>query len=116
MLLVFPNVQGKQEMTASLGKLKGSTFERAHVDLDLTPAQAALRRAKQPDFQNFQRQGKQPRWREPEIICRATPKRPAPAHALLLHLPLHPLHLQLHLPPHLRLHLHLPPWQMLWRP
>ena len=49
-LLAFPDVQGKQEMTRSLGKLKGSTFENVHVDIDLTPAQAALRRTKQPDF------------------------------------------------------------------
>ena len=51
-LLACPDVQGKHEMTKSMGKLKGSTFKRFHVDIDLTPAQAALRRAiKQPDFQ-----------------------------------------------------------------
>ena len=47
-LLVFSDVQAKTGVLKSLGKFKGSSFEKIHVDLDLTPAQAAVRRAKQP--------------------------------------------------------------------
>ena len=81
-LLVFGDVQAKTGVLKSLGKLKGSSFEKIHVDLDLTPAQAAVRRAKQPEFVQLQRQGRQPRWRGTDIICRQMPKRPASAVAL----------------------------------
>ena len=83
-LLVFDDVQGKQEMQKSLGKLKGSVFEKIHVDIDLTPAQAAMRRARQPEYQLLQQQGRRPCWRGTELICRQTPKRPGSEPALLV--------------------------------
>ena len=55
MLMLFPDVQARRTSSSPRGKLNGSS--KGPINMDLTPAQAVVRRAKQPDVLQLQRQG-----------------------------------------------------------
>lgn len=84
-LVSFADEQAKKRSFTNAHKLKGTAFERTHLDDDLTPMQQQARKDQQPLYKQLWQEGKRPRWKGAQLMVAgapynaalAQPKRPA---------------------------------------
>ena len=84
-VVYFADEQAKKTAFRNARNLKGTPFERTHLDDDLTQRQQKARKDQQPLFQQLWEEGKRPRWkgaqimvaRKPYIAAPTSPKRPS---------------------------------------
>ena len=84
-VVYFADVQAKKTAYANARKLKGTPFERTHLDDDLTQRQQQARKDQQPLYKQLWEEGKRPRWRGAQIFvagrayspASVTPQRPS---------------------------------------
>ena len=85
-LVEFADGQIKDDIYRTAGKLRGTKFDRTHLDDDLTERQQTEKRGQQATYQRLWEEKKKPRWRGSQIYvagkpytAEGPPSRPPPA-------------------------------------